>query len=154
MPVRLGRLREAGHRENEALKRRDNEKSNPVKSIDPARIGRLQAIAAMKRDAELAKLATVAQSRARLIQALDGLNQSETPLDEDSTPGLLAARLAHLRWIEGRRRMLNQRLALINADYLERRPAVLEAFGRAQVLEALAQREKARAKKARLIARY
>lgn len=108
----------------------------------------------MKRDAELAKLATVAQSRARLIQALDGLNQSETPLDEDSTPGLLAARLAHLRWIEGRRRMLNQRLALINADYLERRPAVLEAFGRAQVLEALAQREKARAKKARLIARY
>lgn len=120
-----------------------------MKHVGPARIERLHALAAMKRDAELAKLATVAQSRARLFSALDGLNQSETPLEDDNSPGLIGARLAHLRWIEGRRRMLNQRLALINADYLERRPVALEAFGRAQVLEALARRERTRAKKAR-----
>lgn len=116
---------------------------------DPARLLRLQALAALKRDAELAKLASVAQSRARLIQALAGLNQIESPLDDDSTPGLIGARLAHLRWIEGRRRMLNQRLALINADYLERRPAALKAFGRAQVLGELATRAEARARIAR-----
>jgi len=119
---------------------------------DPARLERLQALAMLKRDAELAKLATVAQSRARLLQALAGLNQVETPLDDDSTPGLIGARLAHLRWIEGRRRLLNQRLALINADYLERRPAALMAFGRAQVLGELTKREKARSRVARLIA--
>lgn len=117
-----------------------------MKRIDPARLERLTALAAMKRDAELAKLATVAQSRARLIGALEGLSQAETPLDADTTPGLIGARLAHLRWIEGRRRLLNQRLALINADYLERRPAALKAFGRAQVLDKLTTREKARAR--------
>lgn len=120
-----------------------------MKRPDIARLERLQALAAMKRDAELAKLATVAQSRTRLIQALEGLNQVETPLDDDNTPGLIGARLAHLRWIEGRRRMLNQRLALINADYLERRPAAVRAFGRAQVLGDLSAREKIRAKAAR-----
>lgn len=120
-----------------------------MKRADPARLARLHALAAMKRDAELARLATLAQSRARLIGALDGLNQAEAPLDEDATPGLIAARLAHLRWIEGRRRLLNQRLALINADYLERRPAVLRAFGRAQVLEELTARASACARAAR-----
>ncbi len=120
-----------------------------MKRPDPVRLERLRGLAAMKRDAELAKLATVAQSRARLLQALEGLKQAEAPLDENSTPGLIGARLAHLRWIEGRRRTLNQRLALINADYLERRPAALRAFGRAQVLDELATREKVRARASR-----
>ena len=113
-----------------------------MKRPDPARLERLHALAAMKRDAELASLATVAQSRARLMRALEGLNQSETPLQADAAPGLIAAQLAHLRWIEGRRRLLNQRLALINADYLQRRPAALKAFGRARVLEDLTKHAK------------
>ncbi|WP_333826925.1 hypothetical protein [Pararhodobacter sp.] len=117
-----------------------------MKHPDPARLDRLQAIAAMKRDAELAKLAMVAQSRARLLQALDGLNQAEAPLEDESNPGLIRARLAHMRWIEGRRRLLNQRLALIQADYLERRPAAVQAFGRAQVLGTLAAQLRARTK--------
>jgi len=108
------------------------------------RLARLQALAAMQRDAELAKLAAAAQSRARLLQALDGLTRAEAPLEGDTSPGLIRARLAHLQWVEGRRRMLNQRLALVNADYLERRPAALRAFGRAQVLEELTARERAR----------
>ncbi|MCC5968425.1 MAG: hypothetical protein JJU15_00580 [Pararhodobacter sp.] len=117
-----------------------------MKRPDPVRLQRLQDIAAMKRDAELAKLAVVAQSRARLLEALDGLTQAEEPLDAGSGPGLNRARLAHMRWIEGRRRVLNQRLALVNADYLAGRPAAMKAFGRAQVLDALVTREKARRK--------
>ncbi|HHX90193.1 MAG TPA: hypothetical protein GX700_10580 [Paracoccus sp.] len=113
-----------------------------MKRPDPARLERLHALAAMQRDAELASLATVAQSRARLMLALEGLSQSEAPLTTEQTPGLIAARLAHLRWIEGRRRLLNQRLALINADYLQRRPAALRAFGRAHALDELTKRAK------------
>jgi len=114
-----------------------------MKRADVERLARLQSLAAMKRDAELAKLAVVAQSRARLLAALDGLNGAEAPLDGDSTPGLIRARLAYAAWLEGRRRMLNQRLALVNADYLARRPEALQAFGRAEVLDKLLAKQRA-----------
>lgn len=117
-----------------------------MKRSELEKLQKLQAIATMKRDLELAKLAVVAQSRTRLIQSLNGLSQSVGAIDGDETPGLIRARLAHLRWVEGRRRTLNQRLALVSADYLERRPAALKAFGRAQVLSELTAKEKARIK--------
>lgn len=108
-----------------------------MKRADVKRLAHLRELAALKRDAELAKLAVVAQSRARLLAALDGLDGVEAPLDGDSTPGLIRARLAYAAWMEGRRRVLNERLALVNADYLARRPAALQAFGRAEVLGGL-----------------
>ena len=52
-------------------------------------------------------------------------------------PAMLRARLAHARWADARKRMLNQRLAMVNADYLARRPAAARAFGRAEVLDKL-----------------
>lgn len=115
-----------------------------MKRPDVKQLARLQGLAVMKRDAELARLAVAAQSRARLLAALNGLDRVEAPLDGDSTPGLIRARLAYAAWMEGRRRVLNERLALVNADYLARRPAALQAFGRAEVLGKLLARHGSR----------
>lgn len=123
-----------------------------LKPAELRRLARLQAMAKMKSDAELARLATVAQSRARLRSSIEALNATEAPLDGSADtpdansadaapaitdPAMLRARLAHARWADARKRMLNQRLAMVNADYLARRPAAARAFGRAEVLDKL-----------------
>lgn len=114
--------------------------------MDKARVqnlARLQAMAALKKDAELAKLATVAASRNRLQGALDALKRTEAPLDPLAAPtevrasAMVAAQLAHRRWIEAQQRRLNQQLAMVTADYLRQKPAAARAFGRAAVLEQL-----------------
>ena len=108
---------------------------------DPAALARLAQLAAMKRDAELARLAGVAQSRARLQSAVDALKRTEAPLDADDTdPALVQARLVHRRWTESQHRRLNQQLALVTADWLRQRPAAARAFGRAAVLSELTTR--------------
>ncbi|MCL4675966.1 MAG: hypothetical protein KJZ59_08085 [Pararhodobacter sp.] len=109
---------------------------------------RLQAMGALKKDAELARLATVAASRSRLQAALDALKRTEAPLDPTGDgptidPAMLGARLAHRRWIEAQQRRLNQQLALVTADFLRQKPAAARAFGRAAVLEQLVERGRA-----------
>jgi len=105
---------------------------------------RLHALAEIRKEAELARLASVAQSRTRLQTALDTLATAESPLgspgDAPADPALIAARLAHARWTEAQRRRLNQQLALVKADYLALEPAAARAFGRALVLDTLATR--------------
>lgn len=135
-----------------------------VPKLPPARLRRLRDLAQMKADAELARLAVTAQSRARLRAALDALGAAEPPLSpapeapgadgqgtggpgDDTTatmpapvpvdPLLVRARLAHAAWIEGRRRELNARLAMVQADWLRLQPAAARAHGRAQVLNRL-----------------
>lgn len=101
---------------------------------------RLATLAAMKREAELAKLAGVAQSRARLQSAIAALRQTEAPLDPAESvadPALVVARLAHRRWSEAQQRRLNQQLAQVTADFLRQKPAAARAFGRAAVLDRL-----------------
>lgn len=103
-------------------------------------LGRLAELARIKREAELGKLASVAQSRNRLQQALETMRRSEAPLDpaEGATdPALVAARLAHRHWTEGQARRLSQQLAMVTADWLRQKPAAARAFGRAAVLEQL-----------------
>ena len=105
-------------------------------------VQRLAQLAAMKREAELAKLAAVAQSRARLQGALQAFRRSESPLDSAEAvadPGMVAARLAHRRWTEAQVRRLNQQLAMVTADWLRQKPAAARAFGRAAVLEQLSE---------------
>jgi hypothetical protein len=106
-----------------------------------ARLEWLQAIARMNSEAALARLAVSAQGRARLMQSLDALGRAEAPLDEGAAeggdPAMVQARLAHRRWLDAQRRMLNQRLALVQAEYLTLRPEAQRAFGRAEVLERL-----------------
>lgn len=104
-------------------------------------LARLAALAALKREAELAKLAAVAQSRARLQGALQALKAVEAPLDPAeavSDPALVGARLAHRRWSEAQSRRLNQQLAMVTVDWMRQKPAADRAFGRAAVLEGLA----------------
>jgi len=104
---------------------------------------RLARLAGLKREAELARLAAVARSRARLQEQLATLRQIEAPLDpaEATTdPALVGARLAHRRWSEAQQRRLNQQLAMVTADWLRQKPAAAKAFGRAAVLEELTDR--------------
>jgi hypothetical protein len=108
-------------------------------------LARLQALSALKKEAELAKLATVAASRSRLQAALTALKRTEAPLDPTGDtatidPAMLGARLAHRRWIEAQQRRLNQQLALVTADFLRQKPAAARAYGRAAVLEQLVER--------------
>ncbi|MBN8291673.1 hypothetical protein JI664_06835 [Rhodobacter sp. NTK016B] len=118
---------------------------------------RLAALSAMKREAELAKLAAVARSRNRLKSALATLKTTEAPLqgsDEEGNgagvdPAMVAARLAHRRWIENRQSRLNQQLAAITADWLRQRPAAAKAFGRAEVMETLRDRARTAYREAR-----
>ena len=129
---------------------------------DPARaaqLGRLQALAQMKAEVELARLAATGQSRARLQSALAALGEAQPPLTagpgEDPLnsapvdPLLVRARLAHAGWIEAQRRELNARLAMVMADWHRLQPAAARAEGRARVLERLRDqaREARRARK-------
>ncbi len=115
---------------------------------------RLSAIAVMKRDSELARLAGIARTRARLQAAVEALAESGALLaDETRTPAtggahessagqpinpaMIRARLRHRAWAEGQRSLLNQRLARVSADWLQRRPAAAQAVGRVAVLERL-----------------
>lgn len=103
-------------------------------------LGRLAELAKMKREAELAKLAAVAQSRARLQESLATLRNAEAPLDPDeqaNDPAMIRARMAHRRWGEAQQRRLNQQLAMVTADWLRQKPAAAKAFGRAAVLNQL-----------------
>ena len=115
-----------------------------MKTSPAQKLARLHAISALKKDAELARLATVAQSRNRLLSALEALKSTEEPLEptpDNPTaldPAMIVARLAHRRWIEAQQRRLNQQLALVTADFLRQKPAAARAFGRAAVLETLA----------------
>lgn len=115
----------------------------------PARVlARLAALARLKSEAEIAKLAATAHSRGRLVAALAALGQGEAPLgpapeapapDGPVTvdPALVRARLAHRAWIEGQRRHLNARLAMVEADWRRLQPVAAKAFGRTRVLDDL-----------------
>jgi hypothetical protein len=124
----------------------------PVDPATRARLDRLRAVARMQADAALARLAVAAQGRARLLGALDALGQAEAPLEGDggegADPAMIRARLAHRRWLEGQRRMLNQRLALVQAEYLTLQPPAQRAFGRAEVLDRLGEEMSVEARRA------
>lgn len=112
---------------------------------------RLHALAEIRKDAELARLASIARSKARLQGALDALGRPEAPLggSDPADPALIAAHLAHARWTEAQRRRLNQQLALVKSDYLALEPAAARAFGRAMVLDDLATRAQHRLRESR-----
>jgi hypothetical protein len=114
----------------------------PTDPATRARLDRLRLVARMKADAALARLAVSAQGRARLQRSLDALGQAEAPLDggdesAPADPAMIQARLAHRRWLDAQRRMLNERLALVQAEYLTLQPQARRAFGRAEVLDRL-----------------
>ncbi len=123
-----------------------------MRQIPKATLQRLHDLAEMKRDAELARLASVARSRNALRAAIAALGDTapRLPSPEEGgaeNPALTRVRLQHARWVEGRRIMLNQRLAMLSADWLALQPAAARAVGRVDALDKLA-RKQARAAKA------
>ena len=114
----------------------------PPTAAEAATLDRLAALAGLKREAEMARLARIAQSRNRLLAAIETLRQGEAPLDPPGSvtdPVMVGVRLAHRRWSEAQQRRLSQQLAMVSADWLRQKPAAARAFGRAQVLETLAE---------------
>ncbi|MEZ5752449.1 MAG: hypothetical protein R3D60_10950 [Paracoccaceae bacterium] len=111
----------------------------------PAALARLSRIAALRRDRELARLSDVARAQTRIRTALDRLEP--VPLVLSPEPALVAASLAHQRWIDAQRRRLLQQLAAVSADVERQRLPARLAFGRAQVVEALHQQARTGARK-------
>ena len=114
----------------------------PPTAAEAAMLARLARLAGLKREAEMARLARIAQSRNRLLAAIESLREGEAPLDPPgsvSDPVMVGVRLAHRRWSEAQQRRLSQQLAMVSADWLRQKPAAARAFGRASVLETLAE---------------
>lgn len=125
-----------------------------MKLPPPATMARLQAIAAMKRDAELARLASVSRSRNALKSAIAALGATTPQLPAPGqagaeNPAMTRVRLQHCRWVEGRRILLNQRLARVSADWLALRHAAARAVGRVDTLEKLSQKTAREARRER-----
>ncbi len=73
---------------------------------------------------------------------------ADAPPQAITNPAMMAAHLRFGRWADAQRSLLNQRLARVSADWLERRPAAARAVGQASVLDRLtsAQARRLRAK--------
>jgi hypothetical protein len=130
------------------------------RAADPAtraRLDRLRTVARMKADAALARLAIGAGARAAAAVARrpgarrGAAGPRPAGRRKACDPAMVQARLAHRRWLDAQRRMLNERLALVQAEFLTLRPQAQRAFGRAEVLDRL--RDGLRARPAQKAAR-
>jgi hypothetical protein len=102
------------------------------------RLAHLAALAAMQRDAALARIAEPLRAETMARQALARI--ARPPLPPDGAQGLWAAHLAHGAWCDQRARDLNMAVARARDAAQAARPAACAAFGRARVLAHLAQR--------------
>lgn len=101
------------------------------------RVQRLAMLAGMMRDAALQGVAQEAQAMALLRSRLAAL-EAPRPADPVIDPAALEASvLRHTQWADGRRRLLNEQLALRMAAHLQAQEKARVAFARAQVLERL-----------------
>ena len=110
---------------------------------DRSRIARLAELAALVSDAELARLAAaqaaVAQTGERLSVLKPALVGSDSAL---SAVALAGVHLRYERWAEARRQEINRQLARDMAQMIKARESARQAFGRAAVLRAMAERDR------------
>lgn len=99
-----------------------------------ARLDRLDALAQLIRDHDMARLQRLATAREATRTDLARLS-APVPLVEDAS--LFAARQAHLRWATAQRMQMNVTLAKQTAELLEQRRRTMRSFGRAQALARL-----------------
>ncbi len=97
-------------------------------------LNRLQGLAQLVHDHELARNSRLSGARAVTREKLDKL-AAPVPLAND--PALFAARQAHLQWAAGQRMILNQRLALETARLIEQRRKTARSLGRLEALKRL-----------------
>lgn len=102
------------------------------------RLKRLQAIAQLIRDRDLARLQKLAQARTQTRDRARRLMQT-VPLAQD--PALFAARQLHAKWALEQRIRLNRTLALQTARMIEQRDKAARSFGRADMLARLCRRK-------------
>ncbi|WFE74383.1 hypothetical protein [Roseinatronobacter sp. S2] len=98
------------------------------------RLQRLQVLAQMIRDRDMARLQKLAQARTDTRDRAQRLLQT-VPLAQD--PTLFAARQLHAKWAQEQRIRLNRTLALQTARMIEQRDKTARSHGRADVLARL-----------------
>ena len=104
---------------------------------DAARLARLQQLAEMKRDHDMARLNRLSTACDTTRDKVEKLAQP-LPLTED--PSLFAARQSHLAWATAQRMQLNVTLATQRAHMIEQREKTARSFGRAEALQKLRDR--------------
>lgn len=104
-----------------------------------AKLDTLLLLARLERERAMAGLGHAMRARASLRASLDALADAGqlAPGAQIPAPALMQAALRHQHWAEGQRRMLNLRLARIEADCARERPIAARAHGRVSVLERL-----------------
>lgn len=106
--------------------------------VDAKQLARLAQLAAMQRDAALARMAAPLRTEAEARAALARIDRPSLPMDGGQ--GAWAAHLAYAAWGDQRARALNTRIAQARAETEAARPAAVAALGRAQILSRLSQR--------------
>jgi hypothetical protein len=108
----------------------------------PKELARLQSLAQMILDAQLAELRQVARARSETMAHLSDLKSPTVQMDDQMGVAEVKATLAYQLWADQRRAELNITLARQTALWLDRRDAARYAFGKADVLNTLAKRAK------------
>ena len=101
---------------------------------------RLAVLAALARDAKLAKVADAALARSRSLQQLAALTPPPVQDSELSPLVLAGASLRYQLWADMKRAEINRTLARQTATWIEARADARNAFGRADVLARLAEK--------------
>ena len=110
----------------------------------PKHLTRLQSLAQMILEAQLAELRKVARARSETLAHLSDLKSPEVQMDDQMGVAEVRATLAYQLWADKRRAELNVTLAQQTATWMDRRDAARYAFGKADVLAALAQQASAK----------
>lgn len=101
------------------------------------RLQKLEQLAGMVRDHELAKLNRLA---AAADQTRDKLAKLPTDVEASSDAAMMAIQQAHLRWAAKQRMQLNQVLARQRAAMIEQQRKSARSFGRAEAVARLIKR--------------
>ncbi|MBR3371436.1 MAG: hypothetical protein IKG52_12490 [Rhodobacteraceae bacterium] len=99
-----------------------------------SRLTRLQALAQMIRDRDLARLQKLAMARNETRARVQNLSKP-VPLVED--PALFTVRQLHAKWALDQRMQLNRTLAQQTARLIEQRDKAARSLGRADALAQL-----------------
>ena len=103
-------------------------------------IRNLQALSQIVLDARLADLRAAARARDQTLAHLRDLTTAQPWIEGASGMAEAQASLAYQRWADARRADLNQTLAQQTALWIEGRDAARQAFGKSDVLAALARK--------------
>ena len=106
-------------------------------------LSRLKDLAGLMLDNQLAHLRKTAEAKAQSEEALARLGQ-QTEAQAQDLEGMAAALagLAYQRWADARRTEINLVLARQTHDWLDARAAAQAAFGKAEALRRLAEKQR------------